>query len=89
MAYSFDITVSAALEDSDLVHRVLNFKEDLHRECYQDRDITVSDPSAVDAALMPVSFSVASKAALARFTKAIKKSIARHGVGSVVQVTRR
>jgi hypothetical protein len=68
---------------------VLHFKEDLHRECYQDRDIVVSDPRAVDVALVPVTFSVDSKAALARFTKVIKKSMARHDVGSAVRVTRR
>ena len=89
MAYSFDITVSATLEDSDLIHRVLHFKEDLHRECYRDRDITVSDPRAVDVALMPVSFAVTSKAALVRFTQVIKKSMARHDVGNAVQVVRR
>lgn len=89
MAYIFDITVSATLEDSDLIHRILNFKEDLHRECFRADDVTVSDPNAVDHALMPLSFSVHSKAGLARFTKLIKKSLARHRVGHATQITRR
>jgi hypothetical protein len=35
MAYVFDITVSASLEDSSLLTRILDFKEDLHRECFR------------------------------------------------------
>jgi hypothetical protein len=89
MAYTFDITVSASLEDSDLISRILHFKEDLHRECFRAEDVSVSDPKAVDSALMPLSFSVRSKAGLSRFTKLIKKSLAHHGVGSAVHVTRR
>lgn len=89
MAYIFDITVSASLEDGDLITRILDFKEDLHRECFRGDDVTVSDPTAVDSALMPVSFTVRSKVGLARFTKVIKRSLAAYGVGDAVQVTRR
>jgi hypothetical protein len=89
MAYIFDITVSASLEDSDLIHRILHFKEDLHRECFRSEDVSVSDPRAVDSALMPLSFSVHSKPGLSRFTKLIKQSLAHHNVQSAVQVTRR
>lgn len=89
MAYVFDITVSASLADGDLITRILDFKEDLHRECFRGDDISVSDPKAVDSALMPVSFSVRSQAGLARFTKLLKKSLALHRVEQVVRVTRR
>ncbi len=89
MAYVFDITVSASLKDSDLITRILDFKEDLHRECFRRDDVSVSDPKAVDSALMPLSFSVNSKAGLAHFTKLIKKSLTLHRVGEAVQVTRR
>jgi len=34
----------------------LDFKEDLHRECFRADYVSVSDPAAVDSALMPVSF---------------------------------
>jgi hypothetical protein len=88
MAYVFDITVTASLEDSDLISRVLDFKEDLHRECFRADDVSVSDPRAIDAALMPVSFSVRSKDGLARFSKLIKKSLAHHQVEKVVHITR-
>jgi hypothetical protein len=89
MAYIFDITVSASLEDSDVIHRILHFKEDLHRECFRSEDVSVFDPRAVDSALMPLSFSVYSKPGLSRFTKLIKESLAHHNVQSAVQVTRR
>ena len=58
MAYVFEITVSASLEDGELLTRILDFKEDLHRECFRADYVSVSDPAAVDSALMPVSFSV-------------------------------
>ena len=89
MAYVFDITVSASLTDGDLITRILDFKEDLHHECFRSDGVSVSDPKAADSALMPVTFSVDSKARLARFTKLIKKSLALHRVGQAVQVTRR
>ena len=88
MAYVFDITVSASLEDGELISRILDFKEDLHRECFCGEEVFVSDPAAVDSALMPVSFSVRSKAGLARFSKSIQKSLARHRVEHAVQVAR-
>jgi len=89
MAYIFDITVSASLEDGGLITRILDFKEDLHRECFRADDVTVSDPRAVDSALMPVSFTIHSKAGLARFTQLIKKSLAAYRVQEAVQVRRR
>ncbi|RYD84142.1 MAG: hypothetical protein EOP84_06310 [Verrucomicrobiaceae bacterium] len=88
MAYIFNIKVSASLQDGDLLTRILDFKEDLHRQCFGTEDITVSDPKAVDSALLPLSFSVQSKAGLARFTKLIKKSAAFHRVEQAVQVSR-
>ena len=88
MAYIFNIEVSATLEDSHLISRILHFKEDLHRECFRAQDVSVSDPKAVDSALMPVSFSVRSKAGLSRFTKLIKKSLAHHDVASAIRITR-
>jgi hypothetical protein len=89
MAHVFDITVRATLEDGDLISRILDFKEDLHRECFRSDDVTVSDSSAVDSALKAVSFSVRSKAGLSRFTKLIQKSLALHRVEHAIQITRR
>ncbi len=89
MAYIFDITVSAELDDGDLISRILDFKEDLQRECFRGEDVSVSDPEAVDSALMPLSFSVRSKPRLARFTKLIQKSLALHRVEHAVKVARR
>lgn len=88
MPYVFDITVTASLEDGDLISRILDFKEDLHRECFRSDDVSVSDPRALDSALTPVSFSVHSKAGLARFSKLLRRSLALHRVEHVVQVTK-
>lgn len=89
MAYIFEITVSASLDESDILSRILDFKEDLHRECFRSESVSVSDPAAIDSALMPVNFSVHSKAELARFQKLIQKSLALHRVDHAVQVIRR
>jgi hypothetical protein len=72
-----------------LITRILDFKEDLHRECFRADDVSVSDAVAVDSALMPVSFTVNSKGGLARFTKLIKKSLALHRVEHAIRVERR
>ena len=88
MAYVFDIVVSASLEDGELISRILDFKEDLHRECFRGDEVSVSDPAAVDSALMPVRFSVRSKAGSGRFSNLIQKSLALHRVEHAVQVTR-
>ena len=41
MAHIFDITVSASLADGDLITRILDFKEDLHRECFRGNEVSV------------------------------------------------
>jgi hypothetical protein len=89
MAYVFEITVSASLEDDDLIRRILDFKENLHRDCLRSHDVAVSDPNAIDSALSSVSFSVRSKAGLARFTTLMQNSLARHRVERAVRVVRR
>lgn len=89
MAYVFDITVSASLDDGAVLTRILDFKEDLHRECFRGDYVSVSDPAAVDSALLPLSFSVRSKTGLAQFSKLIHKSLTGHRVEHVVRVTRR
>jgi len=89
MAYVFDITVDASLEDSDLISRILDFKEDLHRECFRSDYLTVSSDVAVDRALESVSFTVSSKGGLSKSTKLMKKSMTRHGVEDAIVVRRR
>ncbi len=44
MAHTIQMTVTATLKDGDLIHRILNFKEDVHRELIQSRSGVVSDP---------------------------------------------
>ena len=83
------VPVSASLDDGELLTRILDFKEDLHRECFRSDCVSVSNPAAVDSALMPVSFSVSSKGALAEFSRLIKKSVLRYQLEHVVRITRR
>jgi hypothetical protein len=89
MARIFDITVSASLEDRSLLTRILDFKEDLYRECIRADYLSVSDPDAIDRALAPVSFSVRSKPGLARFKQLVQKSLKLHNVEQAVEVCER
>jgi hypothetical protein len=89
VAQTFDITVSASLTESDLISRILHFKEDLHRECIQGKYATISDSAAVDRALAPLSITVHSKRDLGRFTKLMNKSLERHDVGTAVHISKR
>lgn len=89
MAYIFDITVTAPLENDELISRILDFKDDLHRECFRGDDVSVLDGTAADSALAPLSFSVRSKEGLALFTRVVKKSLAHHCVENAVKVSRR
>ena len=88
MPHVFDITVEASLKESDLISRLLRFKEDLHRECIRERYVTVSSGAAVDNALASVSFTVRSKRDLGRFTKLMKKSLEHHDVGQAVHISK-
>lgn len=88
MAFILEITVSASLDDEALLSRVLDFKEDLYRDCLQREDVLVSNPEAVDSALLPLSFSVKTKSGLARFTHVRQSSLALHRVQHAVKVVR-
>jgi hypothetical protein len=88
MPHVFDIIVEASLKESDLISRILRFKEDLHRECMRERYVTVSNAASVDRALAPVSFTVQSKRDLGRFRKLIKKSLEHYQVGQAVHASK-
>ncbi|MCD6048691.1 MAG: hypothetical protein K0Q55_94 [Verrucomicrobia bacterium] len=90
MARTLTITVSASLEDSDLISRILHFKEDLHRMCFDsDGDISVADPASIDSALLPVTFTIRSKPGLAQFTKLIGKSATKWRVTEAITIAKR
>lgn len=90
MARTLTITVSASLGDSELISHILHFKEDLHRtSLHSEGDISISDPAAVDSALLPLTFTVRSKPGFARFTKLIEKSAAKWRVTQAVTITKR
>ena len=68
MPHVFDFTIDASLEESDLIHRIGHFKEDVYREC-RDSDATFSDISALSRTLQPFSVTVHSKRGLGPFNK--------------------
>lgn len=88
MAHNFDFTINASLTDSDLIHRIGHFKEDMYREC-RDSNATFSDISALSRTLQSFTVSVQSKRGLDRFTKALKKALEHHNIGSAVHVSKR
>ena len=88
MAHVFDFTIEASLQDSDLIHRIGNFKEDVYREC-RDSDATFSDMSALDRTLQHFTVTVPSKRGLGQFTKALKKALEHHDVSTAIHVSRR
>jgi hypothetical protein len=86
--HAFDITVEASLKDSDLIHRIGQFKEDLYRECLH-ANATFSDIAALSRTLAPFTITVHSKSGLGPFTKALKKSLEQHDVAQAIRVSRR
>jgi hypothetical protein len=88
MAHVFDFTIEASLKESDLIHRIGEFKEDMYREC-RDSGATFSDIAALSRTLQPFSVSVHSKRGLGRFSKALKKALEHWDVGSAVRVVKR
>jgi hypothetical protein len=88
MAHVFEFTIDASLKDSDLIHRLGHFKEDIYREC-RDSEATFSDKSALSRTLQPFSVTVHSKRGLGPFTKALKKALEHHNVTSAVHISKR
>ena len=86
MAHTIRMTVRASLQDGDLIFRVLNFKEDVHRELIRERRGVVDDPMAMSRALAPVVITVPRKRHLGRLSLTIAEALRRHEVGHAVQV---
>jgi hypothetical protein len=88
MSRMIQIEVNASLEDSGLIHRILNFKEDLYRDCLREGTATIADTGAVDRALDPLTIEVSSKRTLASVSKSIERALLRHQVAGNVKVQR-
>ena len=88
MAHTISIEIDASLQDSWLVHRILNFKEELHREFLRSGHATITDPAAVDRALSPLSIVVASKRSLGSVSVIITKALKHYEVSDAVHVSR-
>jgi hypothetical protein len=87
MAHVFEIKLEASLKDSDLIHRLGCFKEDVYREC-RDSGATFSNVSALGRTLEPFSVTVHSKRGLGRFNKALQKSLEHNDVAQAVRITK-
>jgi hypothetical protein len=88
MPHVFDFNIEASLRESDLIHRIGHFKEDMYREC-RDSGATFSDISALSRTLQPFSVTVHSKKGLGPFNKALKKALEHRDVASAVHVSKR
>ena len=87
MAHTINIEINASLQDSWLIHCILNFKEEIHRELLRNGHAVITDPAAVDRALSPLSITVASKRACSNVSAIITKALKRHEVADAVRVT--
>ena len=88
MAHTIHIEINASLQDSWLVHRVLSFKEEIHREFLRSGHAAITDPTAVDRALSSLGITVASKRSLGSVSAIITKALKHYEVGDAVRVSR-
>ena len=88
MAHTINIEINASLQDSWLIHCILNFKEELHREFLRSGHATIADPTVVDHALSPLSIIVASKRSLGSVSAMIAKALKHYEVAAAIRVSR-
>ena len=88
MSFTIYIEVDATLQDTGLVARIFDFKEDVYRECLRSGGATIGDVGAVDRALEPLTLTVHSKRFLGPISASIKKALERNGVAPNIRVTR-
>lgn len=86
MAHTIHITVNASLKDSDLIFRILNFKEDMHRELLQGKFGVVAEPKSMDNALAPVTITIPRKRRFDHLSSFMTDALERHDVGHAVQI---
>ena len=87
MAHTIQMTVTASLKDGDLIHRILNFKEDVQAEIIQGRYGVVADPTAMDRALAPVTITIPRKRHYDHLSPFVVEALRRHEVSHAVQIT--
>jgi hypothetical protein len=88
MAHVINIEINASLQDSWLIHCILNFKEEIHRELLRSGHGTITDPTAVDRALLPLSITVASKRSLGSVFTIITNALKHYELSDAVRVSR-
>lgn len=87
MAHTIRFTINASLEDSRLVSRILDFKEDIFRELFRKNLGTVVDPESIDRALAPVTIIIPRKRHYDYMATFIPEALDRHEVNHVVQIS--
>ena len=86
MAHTIQMTVNASLKEADLIFRILNFKEDIHRELLQGEYGTVAEPASMDKALAPVTITIPRKRHCDHITSFMAGALGRHAVGHAVHI---
>jgi len=87
MSYLVRIGFAASLEESSLVGRILNFKEELYREFRDHAGAEIIDNAAVDVALAPLEIKIRSKRFLTTVTECIRKASEHEGLQDKIIVT--
>ena len=87
MAHTIHIAVNASLKDSDLIFRILNFKEDIHREILRRDCGVVANPASVDQALAPVTITIARKRQFEHLSSFIAGRLDHHSVAEAVRIS--
>ena len=86
MPYLLQIEFPVSLEDSSLVSRILNFKDELYGEFHRHAGAEIVNPDAVDIALAPLTIRVRSKRFLAAATEFVRKASEHEGLRDTIIV---
>ena len=84
MHIEFPIT----LQESSLVARILNFKDELYREFHGHAGVEIVNPDAVDMALAPLTIRIRSKRFLEAATDSIRRATANERLEDTIVITR-
>jgi hypothetical protein len=86
MAHTIQMTVNTSVKDSNLIFRILNFKEDMHRELLQGEYGTVAEPASMDNAFAPVTITIPRKRHYDHIVSFMAGALGKHAVGHAVHL---
>jgi transposase-like protein len=87
MPYLLQIEFPVSLEESSLVGRILNFKDEVYGKFHDHAGAEIVNPEAVDMALAPLTIRIRSKRFLTAATEFVRKASEREGLSDTIVVT--